>query len=233
MKKILSLLLALSLTLCLAACAGKTTQTTQTAQEISSAQSAVSSAVAEAMVGGWERPASPVVTEEQKALLERANEVLAGAQYEALACLGTQVVAGTNHRLLCSVTPTVPDAVSTYAIVTLYEDLEGNVELTEVLESAEEVPQEGLDGGWTASESPELTDEARDAFEKATKDVEGTTYTPVALLSTQVVAGTNYRILCEANPGVVEGGTEYDILVVYADLEGNAELTDVMMFQAE
>lgn len=234
MKKMISVLLAMSLTLSLAACSGTSPKT---AQETSSAQPAAgaSSTVAEVqhLEGGWERPVSPVVTEEQKTLLERATQELDGAQYAAVACLGTQVVAGTNHRLLCTVTPVVPDAVSTYAIVTLYEDLEGNAELTEVLESTEEAPQEGLAGGWTAPESPELTEEALTMFQKATEDVEGTSYSPVVLLSTQVVAGTNYRFLCEAHPGIREGETEYDILTVYEDLEGNVELTEVVSFQTE
>lgn len=234
MKKVLSVLLALSLTMSLVACGStnaKTTQESSSAKPAASDSSTLSDA--EHLEGGWEQPVSTVVTEEQKALLERATQELDGAQYAAVACLGTQVVAGTNHRLLCTVTPVVPDAVSNYAIVTLYEDLEGNVELTEVIESTEEAPKEGLAGGWTAPESPELTEEVLSVFNKATEDVEGTSYSPVVLMGTQVVAGTNYRFLCEAHPGIHEGETEYDILTVYEDLEGNVELTDVVSFQAE
>ena len=43
--------------------------------------------------------------------------------------LATQVVAGRNYRLLCKATVVSPDAASTYAIVTVYADLEGGAEI--------------------------------------------------------------------------------------------------------
>ena len=113
------------------------------------------------------------------------------------------------------------------------KELDGNASLADVQNSTEEVPQEPLAGGWTVPDSPEPDEAALAAFEKATADVEGTSYLPVALLSTQVVAGINYRFLCEAHPGINEDETEYDVLLIYEDLDGNAELTDVTSFASE
>ena len=42
-------------------------------------------------------------------------------------------------------------------------------------------------------------------------------------LGTQVVAGTNYKLLCK---GVKSGKAFVCIATVYADLDGNAEITD-------
>ena len=86
-------------------------------------------------------------------------------------------------------------------------------------------------GGWTETEVPEMTDEAKAALEKACETLTGAEYTPVALLATQVVAGTNYRILCESRASVQSSEAGYVIVTVYADPEGHAELTGTFEFQ--
>ena len=53
-------------------------------------------------------------------------------------------------------------------------------------------------GGWTLNDSGELSAEAKAAFDKAMEGLMGVNYTPVALLGTQLVSGTNYSILAEA-----------------------------------
>ena len=87
--------------------------------------------------------------------------------------------------------------------------------------------EEGAVGAWQEAESPALTQEAQAAFEKATAGFVGVDYMPVALLSTQTVADTNYRILCEAT--VVYPGAEmhYAVVDVYESLEGNANIIGV------
>ena len=64
--------------------------------------------------------------------LNKALDGLVGCNYEAVAYIGSQVVAGTNYSILCRTTPVVPDAVSSFSIVTVYEDLNGSAELTDV-----------------------------------------------------------------------------------------------------
>ncbi len=59
----------------------------------------------------------------------------------------------------------------------------------------------------------------------------GMGFKPLALLATQVVSGTNYRFVCESIP--VDGGEHGCALVtVYADLDGNSEITEVIPFGA-
>ena len=83
------------------------------------------------MAGGRTDAASPEVTSDAKAAPEKACKGLDGAQYEAKALLATQVVSGVNYTLLCKVTPITPDAVSHYAVVTVYENALGNAEITD------------------------------------------------------------------------------------------------------
>ena len=83
-------------------------------------------------------------------------------------------------------------------------------------------------GGWTPAEGAEMTEEAQAAFDKAMEGLVGVNYTPLALLGTQLVAGTNYCLLCEA--AVVYPGAEpyYALVYVYADLQGGAAIRDIV-----
>ena len=178
------------------------------------------------IVGGWTKAASPVITDDFKKVFDKAVAAL-DSEYTPVAYLASQVVAGTNHCVLCKATP------ATYSIVYLYEDLKGNAEITGIVSSSADAQIAAGDvvGGWAEPESPEMTDNAKTALEKACKTLTGAEYTPVALLATQVVAGMNYRIICESRPAVPVPECGYVIVTVYADLEGNAEITDTIEFQ--
>lgn len=84
-----------------------------------------------------------------------------------------------------------------------------------------------LAGGWTASETPEVTEDARAAFDKAMEDFVGVGYEPVALLGTQVVAGLNYCLLCKAVTVTLEPRTFYALVYIYAALDGSAQVLDI------
>ena len=84
---------------------------------------------------------------------------------------------------------------------------------------------EKLLGGWeiTTHDAEELPEDAQKAFDKAKEKLTDGEYTPVALLATQIVAGTNYCILCQVAP---KDNTEqkWTLVYIYADLQGNAEI---------
>ena len=185
------------------------------------------------VVGGWTKAESPEITETFKAVFSKATDALAGTEYVPVAYIASQVVAGTNHLVLCKATDTVPGAQPTYVLLTIYEDLNGNAEITETVETEVKAEFSENDGGWAEPASPAVTDEALTALTKACEMLAGMEYTPVALLGTQVVAGVNYRILCEAKATVPGAETEYAILTVYADPQGNAEITDTAEISME
>lgn len=91
------------------------------------------------------------------------------------------------------------------------------------------VSAEQLMGGWEipAAEANPLTEEAQAAFDKAMEKLVGADYTPVALLATQLVAGTNYCILCQTTPVVPNAKLHWTLVYIYADLQGNAEIMNV------
>ena len=184
--------------------------------------------------GGWNKADSPVITENIKALFNKAMENRDGITVTPVAYIASQVVAGTNHLVLCKTAPFVPNAKETYALVTLYEDLSGGAEITDIHKSeADATFEEGMTGGFEPGETPVLTDEAKKALEKACEELMGAEYSPVALLSTQVVAGTNYLMLCEMTAVVPNTESEYVIVEVDSDLNGNAEINEIYEFEVE
>ena len=85
--------------------------------------------------GGWsanEGDISLDQNEEVRAAFEKAMEGLTGASYEPVAYIGSQLVSGKNYMVLCRETIVVPGAESTYALVTVYADLNGNTEILDV-----------------------------------------------------------------------------------------------------
>ena len=96
----------------------------------------ISAASAEGtLCGGWTPSADPAVTEELKTLFDKGTETLTGASYIPVAYLGSQVVAGTNHAFLCRAVTAYPGSLETapaYAMVYLYEDLQGQVSILSI-----------------------------------------------------------------------------------------------------
>ena len=88
---------------------------------------------------------------------------------------------------------------------------------------------EPLAGGWSnvPHDSVELPEDAQAAFDKALDGLVGAEYTPVALMSTQVVAGMNYCILCQITPVVPDATPTWALVYIYADLQGNASISNV------
>ena len=182
------------------------------------------------IVGGWSSGDSIAITEEHKALFEKLNGQLAGATLQPIAYLGSQVVAGMNYRFLCKETATVPDAKPIYVIAEIYQDLSGNVTVNQILESKVEAPTEQLSGGFTETESCEITPEIKEAFEAAVAGLTGADYEPVACLGTQVVAGKNYRLLCRSKLAAPGAETGYAIVKLYVGVDGSREILDITDF---
>ncbi len=228
---------ALAMSLMFAGCGKSENATTAAASEqaTSAATEAKTEAASEAgkegekVVGGWSKPDDMKVTDEIKNLMKKAAEGLDGATYEPLLVLGTQVVAGTNYRILCAETKVVQDAKPEYAVVTLYADLEGNAKIEDVSDSGVEavgLNKEQLAGGIEGA-GPAMTDDAQKAFDGAVKTLVGADYKAIALLGTQVVAGKNYFILCESEYVTENSTMKYALMTVYAPLQGDPECSDI------
>lgn len=181
--------------------------------------------------GSWKRASDPTLTPKVRNAFEKAFAGLEGVSYTPYALLATRTTAsGTQYRVLCKATGCYPDAQEEYVVVTLKRGLLGRAEILNVDDALCEtdlVDDKEMTGGWQEAQSPAMTDEAKAAFEKATEGLLCVDYVPVALLSTQVVAGTNYRILCEATTVYPGAEMHYAVVNVYVSPEGNANFLSV------
>ena len=84
-------------------------------------------------VGGWQYAKDTSITENVKKIMSKATETLTGATYEPVVYMGSQLVSGTNHMILCKMAPSVKElnGATSYVIVTVYENLDGKCEITE------------------------------------------------------------------------------------------------------
>ncbi len=163
MRKLLTAVMAVTMTVSLAACSGKnalktdsfpvasTVQTVQSEQKKvytgktgtiamalttgTSEEDGMEKDVMSYICGGYEINQGSTMIEdnpEEKVAFEKATECLAGATFEPVAYLGKQIVAGTNYSFLCRMTPSYPGSEGSFVIVIVYEDLEGNAEISAV-----------------------------------------------------------------------------------------------------
>ncbi len=87
-----------------------------------------------------------------------------------------------------------------------------------------------LAGGWAAAADPTVTPELKAVFDKATEDLVGVDYSPVAYLGSQVVAGTNHAFLCQARAVVPEAVPCWKIVFVYEALDGSCQILSIADF---
>lgn len=243
MKKVLAIILAAMMALTLMACKKEVNEVTEDNKETEAAEE-----TAEKSAGGWNVYGDNEETEmpeEAKEAFDKAMEGMTGAKYQPIAYLGNQLVAGMNYRYLCTTTLVTQQPVTKLTVVTVYKDLEGNASVTNTVEidpaamfddqQAVEFDPADIVGGWNAAEAQGcgLADNAQEAFDKATEALMGVGYEPLAVLSTQVVAGTNYTILAKATTVTAEPATALAVLKIYQDLQGGAEVLDITAFVVE
>ena len=92
------------------------------------------------------------------------------------------------------------------------------------------VAEAPLSGGWTPSADPAVTEEIQEIVAKALEGLVGVNYIPVAYLGSQIVAGTNYAVLCQATVVYPDAVPSYVIIYIYKDLEGNVSILNIADF---
>lgn len=126
MKKWFALALCALMVLSLVACGAPKPETDPTEPEEEA------ETVSEPLSGGWMHAESPDVTDDLRAVFEKALDGLVGVDYVPVAYLGSQVVSGTNHCFLCQAKPVYPDAQPSYVLVYIYEDFDGGATLMNI-----------------------------------------------------------------------------------------------------
>ena len=180
--------------------------------------------------------------EEAKEALDKAMEGYTGAGFTPVAYLGSQVVAGLNYAFLCKSTLVTAKPVTDLKVVTVYKDLDGNATIKDVIDVDVSSYTQGNDvqfnpddfvGGYTFNDAVGcgLDETVQKKFDKAFEGFTGVGYTPLALLGSQVVAGANYAVLCKAQAIIPNATAALAVVVIYADLQDGAEITNIAGFE--
>ena len=196
------------------------------------------------LMGEWETCDSPGITEDDKAIINSVlNNTNDGVTYEPVALLATQLVQGLNYRYLCRKSVIAPEAKTTYSVVEVNVDTDGNVTLHSAVEgisgiydtTREACPAEVIPGGWARAENPAIITDGMDyskIIENASAELVGATYKPVALVETQASA-LQFLLICEYEiPGTDPGDNlEYAFVTVAVSPDfTSAEIKDIQAF---
>ena len=187
----------------------------------------------------WIIPEDTSVTIELEDLFSRAVDGLTGVGYTPKLYLGYLVSGGTIHCFLCESVVIVPDAVPYWSLVYVFEDTEGNFAVTGMYVpsysisdnevSVQDLPSELLPGGWSCHIEQDVdTEELLETAFPDTEEYDLSLYSPEMLLATQVVAGTNYAVLCKVQ-GEKKDTALWTVAYIYKDLQGNTELLNIAM----
>ena len=188
MRKLFTVTLGILCAVSIMGCSGRKNhtdakETAETQTIIESHESAETKEAEETapVVGAWAINSKFEPSENINAMLafDKATEGLVGYTYNVMAVLGSQIVAGTNYSYLCRAEMAVPDAKPEYVIVNIYEDLEGNAEITGSLSLLE-----GKEGWEYNDINPfmEENKEVKAAFDKALDGLTGAEYKPIAYI---------------------------------------------------
>ena len=138
------------------------------------------------IIGGWtiNEAMDPAENKEAMEAFNKATDSLDGYRYEVVAVLGSQVVAGMNYSYLCKGEMVIPDAKPEYVMVNVYEDLDGNAEITESLSLLDgKKDWEYNRGNASLKENPDVDI----IFNKALKEHVGVVYDPIAYIGKKII----------------------------------------------
>lgn len=222
-RRLMTLALASMMVLSLAACGKDTKEETVT-------ETAETSMENGGIAGGYTlyEAEEAAFDDEMSTIFTDAASQWDGGDLKPVALLATQVVAGTNYCFLAESSLGEPE----YKLVYVYHDTEGDNTLTNVqdvdLSASSFGEEEGqLAGGWYATTNTYANPgkDMVDLFDSANSG-----YTLIAPLATQVVAGTNYLMLCETETKSDNEVPQLYLVTVYEDTDGNASVTAKVPF---
>lgn len=173
----------------------------------------------------WVVSNSIEITDDLGDLFSRAVDNLVGVGYTPVYYLGYIQSGGTIHCFLCESVVIVPDAIPYWSLVYVFEDAEGNAAVTgmyvpeynpsDAVVMTQDLPTDLVPGGWSAVFDIDLYVDMNSLIDGESS------YTMCMPLASQVVAGTNYAILCQVEDSE---GLSWSIVYVYQDLNGTQEV---------
>ena len=180
-----------------------------------------------------------LLTKSQKKSFEKALEGYQGITFEPVAVISQQVVAGVNFVYLCLGTTTTEKPVTTWNIVTVYEDLNENdnilyansIDLENIKTLSEKEDDTGVAGAFKDVEtdsSGKIDETLQKAVNEALKNTKKE-YTLITVLGSQTTDDTtNYKIFAQQEKK--NGSVDNCILTFSVGSDGKAKLEKSELF---
>jgi len=174
--------------------------------------------------GGYEVKVSTGMPQKVATGFNKVFENMCGARYTPIAYLGSKVVNGTNHAVLCEQKLVVAEDVTSIVLVILNEkpgDVNGEnfsiVEIDTLLSNG------GKLGGLSINPVTDIPAEAKEVWDRHFAGFVGANNKPFALLATQVVRGGAYVFAVEStmivSPTCMKAGDvkSVNLVKIYGD----------------
>ena len=131
MKKTVSVCMTAAMALSLLA-GGAVQASALSAQAAKTAEPAAAVSEENCISGNWKRAADPALTDTVHKVFDKAFDGLEGVSCTPYALLASRTASGRQYRILCKATVVYPGAEMHYAVVDVYESLEGNANIISV-----------------------------------------------------------------------------------------------------
>lgn len=182
------------------------------------------------MTGGWNVNVSVAMPQKVATAMAKLSETMLGAEYTPIFYLGSQVVNGVNHAVLAEQLITTGKDTKNIVIVILNEK-PGAMELSlvgidRILESG------GQLGGTVIDVVIHPSDDVQAVWTDAFEGFVGMKMTPLALLGTKMVNGTNYTYVAEAEPVTLEPVKKVVLVTINTKLK-QVSITDILANRQE
>ena len=177
------------------------------------------------MVGSWKINVSTGAMPEKVATAVSALNEMVGAEYKPIAYLGSQVVNGINHAVLCEQT-VITGKDTKNVVVAIFNEKPEDLKLT--LVAIERVVESGAPlGGIVVDATTDIPAEAKAAFDAQFEAFVGSKVEPFAYLGSQVVNGINYIFAATVTPVTQEPVVSAAIVIVN-NTTGEVSFTDIL-----
>ncbi len=202
-----------------------------------------STAALAATPGGWtvSKARYSFLTTSQQKIFNKATNGLMGMNYQPVALLAKQSVAGTNYVFLCQGQTVTAKPTKAWYVLTASKSLKNKVTLRSVkkinianIKTSKNPRSATLSGGLQIVKFKNvpaaLTGSVRKVFRKGIDGYVGYDLRPIALLGKQVTAGTNYRFLCYATG---YAGSDLFVVDIYQNTDGKCSMESCRSLKLE
>lgn len=191
------------------------------------------------LLGGWliNEDYKEKLSDDEKKIFESITHEVKGVDYLPIRVIATQAASGVNYAYLAQGISLSNPSERNYYIMVVYKDLDGACEVKAInkIDIPDMMTMENSDPvflrSWMVIKPDEKdtlkNKEVLKSFNKAIEGHDGLVLTPIELLASQLVSGTNYIALCHGETVTLDPVSDLYIAEWYEDLNGKCSITRI------